>query len=34
VLALEVDPPWTGVYDDRLAVIIVKCSARAAAATG
>ncbi|HVC41573.1 MAG TPA: hypothetical protein VND54_06315 [Candidatus Saccharimonadales bacterium] len=34
VLALEVDPQWTKVYDDGLAVIMVKNSALGAAATG
>jgi hypothetical protein len=34
VLALEVDPQWTRVYDDGFAVIMVKNSALAAAASG
>ena len=34
VLALEVDPQWTKVYDDGLAVIMVKNSALAGATTG
>jgi hypothetical protein len=34
VLALEVDPLWTKVYDDGLAVIMVKNSALAAAGVG
>ena len=34
VLALEVDPQWTKVYDDGFAVIMVKNSALAAAAHG
>jgi hypothetical protein len=34
VLALEVDPQWTKVYDDGLAVIMVKNTALTAAATG
>jgi hypothetical protein len=34
VLALEVDSQWTKVYDDGLAVIMVKNTALAAAATG
>jgi hypothetical protein len=33
VLALEVDPQWTKVYDDGLAVIMVKSSALTAAST-
>jgi hypothetical protein len=34
VLALEVDPQWTRVYDDGLAVIMVKNSALTGATTG